>query len=146
MKSINKKLLKILKSKGYKESLGIESFKTRLASIIFDERKKLGLTQDALAKKANTTKRIISNIENERYNMGSDLIFRIWKALNKQLITDNKDLITGQKIQSFLMFFVERSKDMQENHDFEAGNITHETNYYRNNHLINPTTEFKSFQ
>jgi transcriptional regulator with XRE-family HTH domain len=92
------KILSILKSDDYNQLFNIASFKTRIASMIYLNRKEQDLTQQELADKSGTTKRIISNIENEIYTMGIDIFYRIWKALNLELISDNVDLMTGEKI------------------------------------------------
>lgn len=53
-----------------------------LATEIYNARVKKGLSQIELAKKAKTTQKVISKIENGQVNVGLDLIFRIIKNLN----------------------------------------------------------------
>jgi len=94
----NKKnnLLKVLKSKQFKDKLGQALFITRISSVIYKARVEKKLSQSQLSKMAKTTQRIVSDIENGNYNMGCDLLYRLLKSLDKTLISDGKDLISGE--------------------------------------------------
>jgi transcriptional regulator with XRE-family HTH domain len=93
-------IYKIAKTKKFNEKLGYTLFLTRVSGLVFKSRKEEGLSQQKLAKKADTTQRIISEIENGGYNMGSDVLYRIFKALDKKLLCDDKDLISGANVYS----------------------------------------------
>lgn len=54
----------------------------KLAVEIYRVRNLLDLSQQELAKRAKTTQRIISKIEDGSYNVGIDLLARICKALH----------------------------------------------------------------
>jgi transcriptional regulator with XRE-family HTH domain len=97
MITTRKKLFNVLKSKQFKNKLGPSLFLTRLSGIVYKNRVNKKLSQKQLAKTVGTTQRIISEIENGNYNIGSDLLYRIFKALDKQLFCEGKDLISGQK-------------------------------------------------
>jgi transcriptional regulator with XRE-family HTH domain len=91
------KLFKVLESKKFKNKLGPNIFFTRVSSIIHKARSEKRVSQQKLSKMVGTTQRIISEIENGSYNMGGDLLYRLFKNLNKQLICDGKNLITGEE-------------------------------------------------
>lgn len=54
----------------------------RLAVEIYNQREKLGLSQQDLAKQISSTQKVISRIENGDVNVGLDLVSRIAKALS----------------------------------------------------------------
>jgi len=63
-----------------------------LAIKIYDTRIKKGLSQQALAKEAKTTQKIISKIENCEINVGYDLITRVIRSLGLKLkVVDAKE-------------------------------------------------------
>ncbi len=93
-----KELFKVIKSKEFKESFEVAVFKKRLSSKIRNSRVEQSISQVKLKNMAQTTQRIISDVENGNYNMGVDLLYRIFKSLDKHLIVDGEDLITGKKI------------------------------------------------
>ena len=93
----NNKLLKLVKTKKFKESLEVSLFQTRISGIILKSRNEMGISQSALAKKVGTTQRIISDIENGDYKM-AEMLYRLLRVLNKPLVCDGVDLIMGQKI------------------------------------------------
>ena len=55
---------------------------------IKDLRKKLGITQEDLAKKVNVTRQTIISLENGRYNPSLDLAYRITIALKRKKIEE----------------------------------------------------------
>jgi len=86
----------ITKTKGYREAVETAKYFMRISEAIYQARNKKGLSQMDLAKGAKTTQRIISMIENDDdYNMGADLLYRIFKFLDLEMVVDNKDLISG---------------------------------------------------
>ena len=118
------KLNQLVKSKKFKEALELSLFQTRLSSIIFKARKEMELSQTELAKKAGTTQRIISEVENGDYKM-AEIFYRFFRVLNKQLICDDVDLITGNTVkQPFSIFFVKDSEDIEQSHDFDKEKIS----------------------
>lgn len=56
-----------------------------LASEIYKAREKRGLSQQELAKKAQTTQKVISKVENGQVNIGVDLLFKILKPLDLKM-------------------------------------------------------------
>jgi len=56
--------------------------KLRLAVEIYNQREKLGLSQQGLAEKMNSTQKTISKIENGDVNIGIDLLNRLAIQLN----------------------------------------------------------------
>ena len=56
-----------------------------LAREIYEARQKKRLSQQALAQKAQTTQKVVSNIENGQVNVGLDLIFRMVRTLGIRL-------------------------------------------------------------
>ncbi len=56
----------------------------RLAEIIHNERITNNLTMKQLAEKSYTTPAVISRIENAQVSAGIDVIYKIFKALNKK--------------------------------------------------------------
>ena len=48
-----------------------------LATEVYRAREKKGLSQQALAKRAKTTQKVISKVENGEVNVGIDLMFKI---------------------------------------------------------------------
>jgi len=55
--------------------------KILLATEIYEARTKRGLSQQKLAKNAETTQKVISKIENGQVNVGIDLILKIIRVL-----------------------------------------------------------------
>jgi len=90
------KIFRVLKSKKFKDKLGPALFLTRISSVVYRGRLEKKLSQQQLSKMARTTQRIVSEIENGNYNMGSDLLYRLFKVLDKELICDGKNLISGE--------------------------------------------------
>jgi len=89
----------ITKTKNYKEAVETRLFFMRIGDSIFKARNQKELSQGELAKGAKTTQRIISLIENaDNYNLGGDLFYRIFKFLNKKMIVDNYDMISGIEV------------------------------------------------
>jgi len=114
-----KQLSSLIRSKKFKESLEFSLFQTRVSSIIFNGRKELGLSQRELARMSGTTQRIISEAENGNYNI-AEMLYRIFRALNKELVCDGSDLITGKKTQKTVsMYLVPISKDVEEKYNFD---------------------------
>jgi transcriptional regulator with XRE-family HTH domain len=92
-----KELDKLTKSKKFKSTLEFAIFQTRLSKHIYEARKELGLSQKELAERAGTTQRIISEIESGDYKL-SEMLYRLFRALDKSLICDGADLIKGKKV------------------------------------------------
>lgn len=87
----------VTKTKEYKEKVEKTMYFMRIAEVIFKARNEKKISQKELAKRAETTQRIISNIENaDDYNIGADLLYRILKSLGKEMVIDRKDVITGK--------------------------------------------------
>lgn len=89
------------KLKRFQELSKDVDLRLRLAVEIYKEREKLGLSQQDLAKKINSTQKVISNLENGDVNVGIGLVNRIANALN--FTADNWSkiynfTITGVKI------------------------------------------------
>lgn len=66
-------------------------------------RESSGMTQNALAKKINTTQSAIARIESGKQNVSADMIKKISKALNKNLLTPtpgsmNLEIFGGKKL------------------------------------------------
>lgn len=74
-------LLEIEKEKNFSKYYKEAQDRIRLAVEIYNSRKKLGLSQQELAKKAKTTQKIISKIENADVNIGFDLLNKIADSL-----------------------------------------------------------------
>lgn len=90
MKNINRKKLndpiaRIRKHPKYKEYAQDARNRIDLAIDIYNFRKQKKLSQQKLAKKATTTQKVISKIENADMNMSWDLIMRILNALELTL-------------------------------------------------------------
>jgi ribosome-binding protein aMBF1 (putative translation factor) len=88
MKNIIKKnkrsvdaIAEVRKLKRFQELSKDVDLRLRLAVEIYKEREKLGLSQQDLAKKINSTQKVISNLENGDVNVGIDLISRVARAL-----------------------------------------------------------------
>jgi ribosome-binding protein aMBF1 (putative translation factor) len=64
-----------------------------LATEIYQARTKKGLSQQALAKNAKTTQKVISKIENGEVNVGIDLVLKIIQALNLKLQLGKSSLV-----------------------------------------------------
>ena len=71
-----------LKDSAFQKVWEEESLKVQIAISIHTRRKEKGLSQAKLAKKAQTTQRIISNIEHGEVSVGIDLLQRIAHALD----------------------------------------------------------------
>lgn len=56
-----------------------------LASEIYKARERQGLSQQELARKARTTQKVISKVENGQVSVGVDLLFKILKPLNLEM-------------------------------------------------------------
>ncbi|WP_083226907.1 MULTISPECIES: helix-turn-helix transcriptional regulator [Lysinibacillus] len=56
-----------------------------MKNIIKALRKKLGLTQEALARECGVVRHTINCIENDKYDPTLELAFKIAKALNKKV-------------------------------------------------------------
>jgi len=54
-------------------------------SKILDARKKIGISQEELANKADITRTNLSRIENGKYKVGLDILLKIAEALNLEL-------------------------------------------------------------
>src|SRR3989344_8144579 len=54
----------------------------RLATEVYNSRKALGLSQQALAKEINSTQKVISKVENGDMNLGIELLNRFVEKLN----------------------------------------------------------------
>ncbi|MFH0891633.1 MAG: helix-turn-helix domain-containing protein [Candidatus Falkowbacteria bacterium] len=119
-KKNNNRLHELTKSKRFKESLEFSLFQTRISGIIFNTRKELGLSQKKLAQMAGTTQRIVSEAESGNYKI-AEMLYRLFRTLNKELISDGEDLITGKKIkQSCYVCFVSGSEDVKEVSNLDA--------------------------
>ncbi len=103
------RIFKLIKTKEFKESFETAVFRTRLSGKIHRARVGQKISQDELSTLAQTTQRIISDIENGNYNMGVDLLYKIFKSLKKQLIVDGEDLVTGEQVAMTKMYFIENS-------------------------------------
>lgn len=72
---------------------------TRIASV----RENAGMTQNSLAKKIHTTQSAIARIESGKQNVSSEMIKKISKALNRNLLTPtpgsmNLEILGGRKL------------------------------------------------
>tara|TARA_Y100000310_G_scaffold333529_1_gene411266 strand:+ start:308 stop:634 length:327 start_codon:yes stop_codon:yes gene_type:complete len=88
MKNITKTIDPISKARKhalFKEYSEDARARILLATEIYKARSKKGLTQQALAKAAETTQKVVSNIENGQVNVGLDLIFRMVKSLGLRM-------------------------------------------------------------
>lgn len=102
----------------------------RLAVEIYKERVSLGLSQQDLAKKINSTQKVISNLENGDVNVGIDLVGRIASALN--FTADNWSKIYNLIIPGYKIFWVvdvnnsgsERLIERREVKKINASNLT----------------------
>ena len=56
-----------------------------LATEIYKARTRKGLSQQALAREAETTQKVVSKIENGQVNVGLNLVFRMVKSLGLRL-------------------------------------------------------------
>lgn len=70
------------KDKSFKMYSAVSGAKIDFAFYVHQNRKRLKISQTKLAKKAETTQRIISRIENTTYNPGLELIAKIKFILN----------------------------------------------------------------
>ena len=79
-----------------KASLQEERVNAQVAQLIYDLRKKAGLSQKRLAEMIGTTQSVISRLEDSDYNGHSfSMLERITKVLDKQIIIDAVDAETG---------------------------------------------------
>ena len=76
------------------EMVSLFSFQLTVGSNMYHRRKRRGLTQTALAKKAQVTQTIISELENGDYNPSTEMITKLANALDidRSLLT-RKDII-----------------------------------------------------
>ncbi len=111
-------MVSIGNSKEIKESFDLGMFRLRLSNTIFETRKKNDMSQRELKELAQTTQRIVSDIESGEYNMGVNLLYKVFKALNKPLVVDNVDLITGETIFFAKCYFIDISKKTSETKEF----------------------------
>ncbi|HOI97960.1 MAG TPA: helix-turn-helix transcriptional regulator [Candidatus Pacearchaeota archaeon] len=85
MKITNKKnidpIAEARKNKHFKRYSGEADVKIRFAVAVYDARTKKRMSQQELAKKAQTTQKRISNIENADIDLGISAIYRISQAL-----------------------------------------------------------------
>jgi transcriptional regulator with XRE-family HTH domain len=86
MKKLNREFNFSVKGKKQKKEYKLLKELLFISEEIYNARQALGINQEDLAKKANTTQKIISKIENADLNFGIDLILRITRALNIQLM------------------------------------------------------------
>lgn len=77
-------LAEIKKSKNYSTYAKDADDRIKLATVVYNKRVNLGLSQQKLAKLVRTTQKVISNIENAEVNLGLDLMNRIGKVLQFQ--------------------------------------------------------------
>ncbi|MCK5415871.1 helix-turn-helix domain-containing protein [Candidatus Parcubacteria bacterium] len=126
-------LFTLKNSKKLKESFSVAMFQTRLSSKIFQARAEKKMSQQKLRESAQTTQRIISDIENGNYNMGINLLYKIFKALNKQLIVDGEDLITGEQIISTNYYIITstQNSEFKENQSMEYPNYARVRNNFK---------------
>ena len=75
----------LLKDKTFRQELKRIDPEFELARQIIESRIKEGLTQNNLAKKANTNQVVISRLENATANPSLELMERIAKALGKKI-------------------------------------------------------------
>jgi len=88
MKNITKNIDPIAKARKYslfKEYSEDARARILLAAEIYKARTEKKLSQHALAQKAETTQKVVSNIENGQVNVGLDLIFRMVKSLGLRM-------------------------------------------------------------
>ena len=78
----NNPLKEIKRNSKYEQYSEMYDSRISLAQAIYDKRTHINFSQQDLAKKAKTTQKIISKIENADYNVGFDLLSRIVKVLN----------------------------------------------------------------
>jgi transcriptional regulator with XRE-family HTH domain len=118
------KIFKLVESKKFKESFETAVFRTRLSTKIRLSRVEQGISQAEFSKKAQTTQRIVSDIENGNYNIGVDLLYKIFKSLGKELIVDGEDLITGKSVPMIKIYFSSEGSNNLENKILEDSPIT----------------------
>jgi transcriptional regulator with XRE-family HTH domain len=78
-------LAQIKKSKNYNLYAKESDERIRLAAAVYNKRVGWGWSQQKLAKLANTTQKVISNIENADMNPGLNLLNRIGESLHFRL-------------------------------------------------------------
>lgn len=97
MKNKTNKLTNFISQKKVKRKIEQKLFLTRISSLVYQKRKELKLNQKELAKQIKTSQRIISEIENGQYNMSLNFLYKLFKKLDIELISNNKNLITGKE-------------------------------------------------
>lgn len=60
----------------------VNKFTREMGERIYDQRKKLGMTQEQVAELAGVSPQLLSSAENGTRNISSDKLYRISKALN----------------------------------------------------------------
>lgn len=73
------------KHPGFKEYSKEARARILLATELYNARAKKGLSQQELAKHANTTQKVVSKVENGEVNIGIDLMLRIIQSLDLKL-------------------------------------------------------------
>ncbi|HTX86846.1 MAG TPA: helix-turn-helix transcriptional regulator, partial [Candidatus Nanoarchaeia archaeon] len=81
-KKIIKSITELRQTPSFKRDIQDIRARIELSVEIYNARSQRGLSQTKLAELANTTQRIISNIESAQVNVGFDLIRRVVKALD----------------------------------------------------------------
>ncbi|MFH1712826.1 MAG: helix-turn-helix transcriptional regulator [Candidatus Jacksonbacteria bacterium] len=84
-KKIIDPMLKARRHPKFKEYSKDARARILLATAIYDARVKQGLSQQKLAKNAQTTQKVISKVENGQVNFGVDLLFKILQNLKLKM-------------------------------------------------------------
>lgn len=75
-------LSSVLQSEGYRKELESARLRVRLGAVVYSVREKMNLTQSDLAKRAGTSQKMVSKIENGDVNLGLELLYRVASSLN----------------------------------------------------------------
>jgi ribosome-binding protein aMBF1 (putative translation factor) len=104
MKNIKKKNIdpiKLIEGQSDFEKISQEmDVQVRFAVEVFEARKLKNWSQQVLAKKAETTQKVISKIESGDVNIGLDLLQRLARCLDLRLLIGNSLLVSDSKVQT----------------------------------------------
>ena len=84
--------------------LDLELYLNEVGKRILERRKKLGLTQEALAEKSDLTTQFVSNIENGKRGMRPENLMKISRVLN----TSTDYILTGDIIDKDMLLLSEK--------------------------------------
>lgn len=104
MKNINKKNvdpIRLIESQpNFEKVLQEVDVQVRLAVEVYEARKLKQWSQQMLAKKAETTQKVVSKIESGDVNIGLDLLQRLARCLDLRLQIGNALLVSDSKVQT----------------------------------------------